>query len=592
MPGLRKWRKPASYKRKALSVLALTFLILLSTAFTPLSHAWSDNDWEESLFDTEIGEKTEMRVLDDDPEEKLDGEGVENKENPVIQDCPECFSAYHESDDFAEMETLPNPAEVDGEADLTVLTNSEKRFLSPPEEDIMEEETVTGPDLDLVHAAEIGLSETEEDLEKEVPLRSSAKSTTTVTRYIYRVHISAEDLEYTAAHHAEYAIVDQNDNTVTTLTLSDDNLWKADWELIAEAGSFSVKELGIYDSTGNNITGNWTSEPQASERSDEYNYSGWAVTDTMDSVGSYVIEYESGGQKYLLAVRNSNSDHLSSGYVYYWELTGEQNTPENASNAAVWNVTATYTAGIRIKNVALNDKDAFLTTRKINKKYTFAMIKDLSSNLSQFENHRLKTSDNVYLRATSWEISSVSSADEATELTIYHPVTYHDIIYKKSVSFYHTSLPPPVQNVDMTVRLLVNGNMGERDREFPFIASVNDGNDISFSLKHGGEYVLSNIPVGARLTVRIEPSGHTITSSFSGGEEGETILTVPCVPRESGTVVFFAVREAELDTGITSDTGLPYIIFLIALFSYIALEPIIKVNAQNNFILSTGGKRP
>jgi hypothetical protein len=595
MIGKTRRQEVNRHRLRALFALVMFFCTLQSAAFVPLSYAWSGDDREESLFDTKIGEQTEEgdpeeNTEDEKPDLEAEKEGEEKEENAATQNCLNYVSALQEPDDFADIETLPDPAESDGEPEMTVQTKAETRVLSPPEEDIAEEETVTETEPALAHAEETGLSETEEDLDREVPLRSFTKSTPEITRNIFRITVSAEDLEYTAAHHAEYAIADQNGNTVTTLTLSDDNLWKADWEIIAGAGSsFSAEELGIYDSAGNDITGNWTTESQTSEESDEYDYSGWSVTDSMGSVGSYVIEYENGGQKYLLAVEKPYDDPKKASPYYYWGLTGEQNSPMNASDAAIWNVELVTTKGIVIRNVALAEKKAYLTGKNLSGENRFAVIRDTSyQHKSFFENNRLKTADNIYLKAVPGGISGAASADEATVLTVYHPVSYHDIIYEKSVSFFHTSLPPPVQYTTVQVKLQVGGNVGERNREFPITASVNDGDAIQFSLKHNGEYKLTDIPVGARLTVSIDPSGHTITSSFTGGEEEEPVLTVLGVPADGGTVVFSAVREAELDTGISSDTGPPCLIFLISLFSYIALKPFIKVKAQKTINTSKG----
>jgi hypothetical protein len=277
---------------------------------------------------------------------------------------------------------------------------------------------------------------------------------------------------------------------------------------------------------------------------------------------------------------------LTVGGSKYWELSLESSTVDNASDAATWNVVNATKYGSRVKNAALPDKNAYLTEKTIAKKEMFALYQDDALQRIVFENHRLKTADNYYLLVSSGEMMGVTSADEASELTIYRFVTYNDTVYESSVRFIHEEKPPPVLNTSVTIKLLVSGNVGERDRDFLFYASVNGGEEKTFSLSHQGECVLGEIPIGSELTVSMEAPGYQISASFDDGEETEDSLTVSSVPTAGGMIVFSAKCNAKLETGIHMNSS-GYMYVLMAVFLGLLSQPLINIRMKSN---STNGK--
>ena len=451
------------------------------------------------------------------------------------------------------------------EAEDSNVTVEEKEAVIPAEEDTKEK--VMDPPLKRMliknPAAAVGESE-EEDL----PLRAMSADTAVIQRDICLMHLSADGFADSDADHVTIDIKDQNGDVRDTLTLSAENCWTADWEALDSGeASFTAEETGIFDSSGNDLSEEWNCSVQTSEEQTSVKtHDGWAEVDSMNSLGTYVIAFESGDEQYLLAVANPDALETVSS-VQYMSLTCEQNNPENASSKATWIVEKVFTEGIRIRNAAVvNFDDVYLTTRKISKKITFAMIKDRSNSLSQFENHHLKTQDNVYLRATSNSISSVASADQASYLTVYTPVTYNDAVREKTVCFSHAQKPPPVQYTTVTVRLTVGGNMREWDRAFPFTAAVDDGDPVSFTLMHAGEFELEDIPIGAKLRVTMFAPDYEVTSVFGDVTEGESSLTLSSVPEGGGTILFQADRSVQLSTGVRSDSGASHMLVLMAVF--------------------------
>ena len=451
------------------------------------------------------------------------------------------------------------------EAENSKVTAEEKEVVIPAEEDTKEK--VMEPPLKRMliknPAAAAGESE-----EADLPLRGTSAGSAVIQRDICRMQLSAEGFADSDADHVMIDIKDQNGDVRDSLTLSAENGWTADWEVLdSSEASFTAEETGIYDSSGNDMSGEWDCSVQTSEEQTSVKtHDGWAEVDSMNSLGTYVIAFESGDEQYLLAVANPDALETASS-VQYMSLTCEQNDPENASSKATWIVEKVFTEGIRIRNAAVvNFDDVYLTTRKISKKTTFAMIKDRSNSLSQFENHHLKTQDNVYLRATPDTVSSVASADQASYLTVYTPVTYNDTVRESSVCFSHSQKPPPVQNTTVTVKLTVSGNMREWDRAFPFTAAVDDGDPVSFTLMHAEEFELEDIPIGAKLRVTMFAQDYEVTSAFGDVTEGESSLTLSSVPEGGGTILFQADRSVQLSTGVRSDSGASHMLVLMAVF--------------------------
>ena len=89
---------------------------------------------------------------------------------------------------------------------------------------------------------------------------------------------------------------------------------------------------------------------------------------------------------------------------------------------------------------------------------------------------------------------------------------------------------------------------------------------------HTAEYVLEDIPIGAKLTVGMEAPDYELTSSFGGSAEGEGSLTVLSVPEGGGTIIFQANRDVELSTGIRSDSSAACMFVLMAVFLCFTLQ--------------------
>lgn len=115
---------------------------------------------------------------------------------------------------------------------------------------------------------------------------------------------------------------------------------------------------------------------------------------------------------------------------------------------------------------------------------------------------------------------------------------------------------------------MVGGNIGDRNREFSFTAAVDDIDPISFTLAHTEEFLLEDIPIGAKLTVRMETSDYVLRSSFGDSVEGESSLSIPSFPAEGGTILFQAKRETELNTGIHYSNRSVYLFILTTVFLY------------------------
>lgn len=467
------------------------------------------------------------------------------------------------------------------EAEDSNVTAEEKEAVIPAEEDTKEKVMESPLKRMLIKnpAAAVG-----EDVEEDLPLRGTSAGSAVIQRDICRIHLSAEGFAHSDADHVMIDIKDQNGDVRDTLTLSAENGWTTVWEALDSGDdSFTAEETGIYDGSGRDLSEEWNCSVQtAEEQTSVKTHDGWAEVDSMNSLGTYVIAFKSGDEQYLLAVANPDALETVSS-VQYMSLTCEQNNPENASSKATWIVEKVFTEGIRIRNAAVvNFDDVYLTTRKISKKITFAMIKDRSNSLSQFENHHLKTQDNVYLRAAPDNVSSVASADQASYLTVYTPVTYNDTVRESSVCFSHIQKPPPVQSTTVTVSLTVSGNMREWDRAFSFTAAVDDGDPVSFTLMHAEEFELASIPIGAKLRLTMLAPDYEVTSAFGDDTEGESCLTLPSVPEEGGTVVFRADRSAQLSTGVSSDSGSSHMLVLMAVFLCFTLHFVWNRNILSN----------
>ena len=466
------------------------------------------------------------------------------------------------------------------EAEDSNVTAEEKEAVIPAEEDTKEQ--VMEPPLKRMliknPAAAAGESE-EEDL----PLRAMSADTAVIRRDICRMHLSAVGLTDSEVDHVNIVIKDQNGDVRDTLTLSAENGWTADWETLDRGdASFTAEETGIFDSSGNDLSEEWNCSVQTSQQQHQCDpYSGWVPADGLE-VGTYTIPYKIGGNESFLAAANPKQDSIKLGNYRGWMLTSES----AVSDSSIWNVVRTDNHGSWVTNKALGD-NAYLSA-KYQKNNIFAVFSYNTEYFRvQYVNGFLKavtTYSDAFLQANDGDIKCAETQDEATQITLYRSVTYQDTVYKSTVCFIHSQKPPPVQYTTVTVRLTVGGNMREWDRAFPFTAAMDDGYPVSFTLMHAGEFELEDIPIGAKLTVAMLAPDYEVTSVFGVETEGESSLTLSFVPEEGGTIVFQAIREWELRTGISPGRRNVHSLVLTVILSGLALYPFISVQIQHRRI--------
>lgn len=132
----------------------------------------------------------------------------------------------------------------------------------------------------------------------------------------------------------------------------------------------------------------------------------------------------------------------------------------------------------------------------------------------------------------------------------------------------------------LTVSKTVNGNMGDRNREFDFTVQAQNskGQPVSvdgtyegifvqngqFKLKHGQSLVIPELPYGVTCTVTEsipEEEGYTTTVKVDGGEE-KSSKTVTVENMNTAAVIDFTnTKRLNVPTGIFTD-NLPYLVML------------------------------
>lgn len=129
----------------------------------------------------------------------------------------------------------------------------------------------------------------------------------------------------------------------------------------------------------------------------------------------------------------------------------------------------------------------------------------------------------------------------------------------------------------VTIQKTVSGNMGNKDEAFSFTVTMKDaqGNDLfftyngasvktaTFSLKHGDKKELTNVPVGAIVTVTETTNGYTATAKVNGVKydvvDGKVTFTASAVAQYD--LVVNNDKGETISTGIMLDS-LPYILIL------------------------------
>lgn len=115
---------------------------------------------------------------------------------------------------------------------------------------------------------------------------------------------------------------------------------------------------------------------------------------------------------------------------------------------------------------------------------------------------------------------------------------------------------------ELTIGKTVTGNMGDVNLPFAFTVTIGERTE-TFSLKHGEQTTLRDIPIGADVTITETTSGYTATATLNDTamevkEGAVTFLVADIAP---DTVWFTNNKTATIDTGVALDS-LPYIIIL------------------------------
>lgn len=126
------------------------------------------------------------------------------------------------------------------------------------------------------------------------------------------------------------------------------------------------------------------------------------------------------------------------------------------------------------------------------------------------------------------------------------------------------------RTVNLTIKKSVTGNMGDVSKEFTFSYSYTDGNttvDKNFRITNGGEYTISDVPVGVTLKLQEQGDfGYRVTAVYNGqtlydGAANETEMLFPIV-EGADKIEINNHRDAVPDTGVMLDS-MPYIIILV-----------------------------
>ena len=142
---------------------------------------------------------------------------------------------------------------------------------------------------------------------------------------------------------------------------------------------------------------------------------------------------------------------------------------------------------------------------------------------------------------------------------------------------------------DVTVTKKVEGDFGDREKNFDFSVTVKlngadadfliDGTQYTggarFSLCHGESAVLTNVPIGAEVSVTEDDysqSGYAVSCSADGQVSAGRVAEITQVSADGSHVLFVNTKYAVPDTGVTLDS-LPYVLLLgITAVSWVSLR--------------------
>ena len=128
----------------------------------------------------------------------------------------------------------------------------------------------------------------------------------------------------------------------------------------------------------------------------------------------------------------------------------------------------------------------------------------------------------------------------------------------------------------LTVRKTVTGNLGDKNKEFTFSAVVYGANDAeiatgSFTLKHGQERLITNIPYGAKVVItEASAPGYKTTTTVGQATQETNTCTFDEILDDTNSVSFTNDNTATIDTGVTLDF-LPYVLLILGVGVVVAL---------------------
>lgn len=152
------------------------------------------------------------------------------------------------------------------------------------------------------------------------------------------------------------------------------------------------------------------------------------------------------------------------------------------------------------------------------------------------------------------------------------PVEWDTEKITQNITYYAQYVPA---GKDITIEKKVTGSLGDVQKEFAFTCNYQDASGNvkkeDFSLRNGGLYTLSNVPIGTTLTL-IENNAEGYTTSVEYGnapnntaaeskDSSQKTLNIK-ITGDSGKIIVTNQKEAIPDTGIHMDS-LPYLLILL-----------------------------
>lgn len=139
----------------------------------------------------------------------------------------------------------------------------------------------------------------------------------------------------------------------------------------------------------------------------------------------------------------------------------------------------------------------------------------------------------------------------------------------------------------LTVRKTVTGNLGDKNKEFTFSAVVYGANDAeiatgSFTLKHGQERLITNIPYGAKVVItEASAPGYKTTTTVGQATQETNTCTFDEILDDTNSVSFTNDNTATIDTGVTLDF-LPYVLLILGVGIAVALWLVMSANKRKD----------